>query len=124
MKKQFIISLLWLAVFCAAPVFSQTERSEEKSVRKEEYQAVCRADYVGKTINLNLVNAGVNDFMNYIADEFGFSFVIDKSVKRKPFSMNIENTPWNRALGEILQTQGLALQCREQYLLITKKKTK
>jgi general secretion pathway protein D len=124
MKRQIFLAIFFLTIFCVLPVFAQSEKSEAKPVSKEEYQAVCRADYAGKKIDLNIVNAGINDFMNYIADELGFSYVIDRSVERKPFSMSIEDRPWNLALGEILQTQGLTIQCREQYLLITKKKTK
>src|SRR5690606_41415957 len=35
--------------------------------------------FVGEPINLNVVNADIRDILNYITEQYGINFVIDKS---------------------------------------------
>ena len=42
----------------------------------------------GEPINLNVVNADIRDILNYITEQYGINFVIDKSVKAVPVTVN------------------------------------
>jgi type IV pilus assembly protein PilQ len=64
----------------------------------------------GEPINLNVVNADVRDILNYITEQYGVNFVIDKSVKAVPVTVNVSEVPWNIALDSILRSQELGVQ--------------
>jgi type IV pilus assembly protein PilQ len=64
----------------------------------------------GEPINLNVVNADVRDILNYITEQYGINFVIDKSVKSVPVTVNVSEVPWNIALDSILRSQELGVQ--------------
>ena len=64
----------------------------------------------GEPINLNVVNADVRDILNYITEQYGINFVIDKSVKSVPVTVNVSEVPWNVALDSILRSQELGVQ--------------
>jgi len=64
----------------------------------------------GEPINLNVVNADVRDILNYITEQYGVNFVIDKSVKSVPVTVNVSDVPWNIALDSILRSQELGVQ--------------
>ena len=64
----------------------------------------------GEAINLNVVNADVRDILNYITEQYGINFVIDKSVKSVPVTVNVSEVPWNIALDSILRSQELGVQ--------------
>jgi len=64
----------------------------------------------GEPINLNVVNADVRDILNYITEQYGVNFVIDKSVKSVPVTVNVSEVPWNIALDSILRSQELGVQ--------------
>src|SRR5215207_891318 len=61
-------------------------------------------------INLNVVNADIRDILNYITEQYGVNFVIDKSVKNVPITVNVSEVPWNIALDSILRSQELGVQ--------------
>lgn len=140
MKNQIIIGLFLFAAFCVAPVFAQETSSNQETAKKpldvwksikekrekvseEQVKAYCTKDFVGEPINLNVVNADITDILNYITNEYGYDFVIDKSVKVKPVTMKVDNAPWNVVLNEILKANDLAIQCNGQILRITEIKT-
>ncbi|MCV5245278.1 hypothetical protein OFC58_32285, partial [Escherichia coli] len=59
--------------------------------------------FVGEPINLNVVNADIRDILNYITEQYGVNFVIDKSVGQVPVTVNVTDVPWNVALDAILR---------------------
>ncbi len=74
--------------------------------------------FVGEVVNLNVVNADVRDILNYITEQYGINFVIDKSVKAVPVTINVSGVPWNVALDSILQSQELGVQVNGPILRI------
>jgi len=79
--------------------------------------------FVGEPINLNVVNADIRDILNYITEQYGVNFVIDKSVKAVPVTINVNNVPWNIALESVLQSQELGVQANGPILRIAEQKT-
>ncbi|NNE66714.1 MAG: type IV pilus secretin PilQ [Pyrinomonadaceae bacterium] len=77
----------------------------------------------GEAINLNVVNADIRDILNYITEQYGINFVIDKSVKAVPVTVNVSEVPWNIALDSILRSQELAVQHNGPILRIAAQKT-
>ncbi|MEZ5344274.1 MAG: type IV pilus secretin PilQ [Pyrinomonadaceae bacterium] len=78
--------------------------------------------FTGEPINLNVVNADVRDILNYITEQYGINFVIDKSVSAVPITINVNNVPWNIALDSILQSQELGVQVNGPILRIAQTK--
>ncbi len=68
------------------------------------------AGFRGEPINLNVVNADIRDILNYITEQYGVNFVIDRSVKSVPVTVNVSEVPWNIALDSILRSQELGVQ--------------
>ncbi|HVF49031.1 MAG TPA: type IV pilus secretin PilQ [Pyrinomonadaceae bacterium] len=68
-----------------------------------------QAGFVGEPINLNVVNADIRDILNYITEQYGVNFVIDKSVREVPVTVNVTEVPWNVALDSILQANRLGI---------------
>lgn len=79
--------------------------------------------FVGEPINLNVVNADIRDILNYITEQYGINFVIDKSVKSVPVTVNVNDVPWNVALDSILRAQELGVQVNGPILRIAEQKT-
>lgn len=79
--------------------------------------------FVGEPINLNVVNADVRDILNYITEQYGINFVIDKSVKAVPVTINVNDVPWNVALDSVLRSQELGVQVNGPILRIAEQKT-
>jgi type IV pilus assembly protein PilQ len=77
----------------------------------------------GEVINLNVVNADIRDILNYVTEQYGINFVIDKSVKAVPVTVNVSDVPWNMALDSILRSQELAVQHNGMILRIAAQKT-
>ncbi|MBA3442106.1 MAG: hypothetical protein H0T92_19780, partial [Pyrinomonadaceae bacterium] len=63
--------------------------------------------FVGEPINLNVVNADIRDILNYITEQYGVNFIIDKSVGPAPVTVNVTEVPWNVALDAILRANRL-----------------
>ncbi len=74
--------------------------------------------FVGEPINLNVVNADIRDILNYITEQYGINFVIDRSVGAIPVTVNVSDVPWNLALDSVLQAQELAVQVNGPILRI------
>lgn len=79
--------------------------------------------FVGEPINLNVVNADIRDILNYITEQYGINFVIDKSVKAVPVTINVSNVPWNVALESVLRSQELGVQVNGTILRIAEQKS-
>jgi type IV pilus assembly protein PilQ len=78
--------------------------------------------FVGEPINLNVVNADVRDILNYVTEQYGVNFVIDKSVKQTPVTVNVSDVPWNTALDSILRAQELGIQVNGPILRVADQK--
>ena len=78
--------------------------------------------FVGEPINLNVVNADIRDILNYITEQYGINFVIDKSVKAVPVTINVSNVPWNIALESVLRSQELGVQVNGTILRVAEQK--
>ncbi len=74
--------------------------------------------FTGEPIDLNVVNADVREILNYITDQYGINFVIDKSVKETPVTVKVKDVPWNVALDSILQAQELGIQVNGNILRV------
>jgi len=79
--------------------------------------------FIGEPINLNVVNADIRDILNYITEQYGVNFVIDKSVEKVPVTVNVSDVPWNIALDSILQSQDLGVQVNGPILRVAKRET-
>ena len=79
--------------------------------------------FVGEPIDLKVVNADVRDILNYITEQYGINFVIDKSVKAVPVTITVSNVPWNVALESVLRSQELGVQVNGSILRIAEQKT-
>ena len=79
--------------------------------------------FPGEPINLNVVNADIRDILNYITEQYGINFVIDKSVKAVPVTVKVSEVPWNIALDSILHSQGLGVQVNGNILRVADIKT-
>lgn len=80
-------------------------------------------DFRGEPINLNVVNADIRDILNYVTEQYGINFVIDKSVKNVPVTVNVSEVPWNIALDSILRSQDLGIQVNGPILRVADSKT-
>ena len=74
--------------------------------------------FIGEPINLKVVNADIRDILNYITEQYGINFVIDKSVDKVPVTVNVNEVPWNIALDSILRSQELSVQVNGPILRI------
>ncbi len=77
----------------------------------------------GEVINLNVVNADIREILSYITEQYGINFVIDKSVKAIPVTVNVSDVPWNIALDAILRSQDLGVQVNGPILRVAEQKT-
>lgn len=80
------------------------------------------AGFVGEPISLNVVNADVRDILNYITEQYGINFVLDKSVKAVPVTVNVNQVPWNIALDSVMRSQELGIQVNGNILRIADSK--
>lgn len=78
--------------------------------------------FIGEPINLNVVNADVRDILNYVTEQYGVNFVIDKSVQKVPVTVNVSDVPWNIALDSILRAQELGIQVNGPILRVADSK--
>ena len=77
----------------------------------------------GEPINLNVVNADIRDILNYVTEQYGVNFVIDKSVGKIPVTVNVTDVPWNVALDSIMRSQELGIQVNGSILRVADAKT-
>ncbi len=103
LAKKATITLM-IASCLTMTVFAQKTSSQSQ---KSSYG---NPGFTGESIDLTLVNADVRDVLSFITQQYGVNFVIDKSVKQVPVTVNLNDVPWNMALDSILQSQGLAVE--------------
>lgn len=122
MNSHKVISDLIRKVFIAFLLISTL--SVIAAAQKADQQGRMYGDpgFRGEPINLNVVNADVRDILNYITEQYGVNFVIDKSVKQVPVTVNISEVPWNIALDSILRAQELGIQVNGPILRVADSK--
>jgi type IV pilus assembly protein PilQ len=78
--------------------------------------------FVGEPVSLNVVNADIRDILNYITEQYGINFVIDKSVQAVPVTVNVNQVPWNVALDSVMRSQELGIQVNGTILRVADSK--
>lgn len=114
--KKAAVALIIISCFALA-VFAQKVSQQEGKPRYGD------PGFIGEAINLNVVNADVRDILNYVTEQYGVNFVIDKSVQKVPVTVNVSDVPWNIALDAILKSQGLGVQVNGPILRVADSKT-
>jgi len=114
--RKFTVALSITAALAVAVAAQQTEPSSQGKHFGDP-------GFRGEPINLNVVNADIRDILNYITDQYGINFVIDKSVAQVPVTVKVNDVPWNVALESILQSQELGVQVNGNILRIADNKT-
>ncbi|MGH9949672.1 MAG: secretin N-terminal domain-containing protein, partial [Pyrinomonadaceae bacterium] len=79
--------------------------------------------FVGESASLNVVNADIRDILNYLTEQYGINFIIDKSVKAVPVTVNVSQVPWNIALDSVMRSQDLGIQVNGNILRVADSKT-
>lgn len=111
-------TLAFIIISCIAfTAYGQKVASQQEGKRYGD------PGFRGEPINLNVVNADIRDILNYITEQYGVNFVIDKSVGSIPVTVNISEVPWNVALDSILQSQDLGVQVNGSILRVAQKQT-
>ncbi|MFN3330859.1 MAG: hypothetical protein ACK419_08035, partial [Pyrinomonadaceae bacterium] len=77
-RKSRILFLLLLIGSTFNLIFAQKTGPQQEGKRYGE------PGFRGEPISLNVVNADIRDILNYISEQYGVNFVIDKSVKSVP----------------------------------------
>ena len=113
--RKFGMALTVTAALAVAVAAQQTEPSSQGKHFGDP-------GFRGEPINLNVVNADIRDILNYITDQYGINFVIDKSVGSVPVTVKVNDVPWNVALESVLQSQELGVQVNGNILRIADNK--
>jgi type IV pilus assembly protein PilQ len=113
--KKAVIALMIISTLCLAVAAQKVDAQRQGRMYGDP-------GFRGEPINLNVVNADIRDILNYITEQYGVNFVIDKSVTSVPVTVNVSEVPWNIALDSILQAQGLGVQVNGTILRIADKK--
>lgn len=111
-----LIALLIVSTLTLAVAAQRVEPSQQGKMYGDP-------NFRGEPINLNVVNADIRDILNYITEQYGINFVIDKSVKDVPVTVNVNNVPWNIALDSVLQAQDLGVQVNGTILRVAERNT-
>jgi type IV pilus assembly protein PilQ len=101
-----------LAALLVLPVLAQKTGAQAQGKRYGE------PGFLGESINLNVVKTDVRDLLNYITDQYGVNFVIDRSVKEVPVTVNVTDEPWNLVLDSVLSANGLGVQIKGSILRV------
>lgn len=84
--------------------------SPGRTQQPDQGQHYGESGFVGEPINLNVVNADIRDILNYITEQYGINFVIDKSVSGVSVTVNVQDVPWNLALDAVLKANRLGVE--------------
>jgi type IV pilus secretin PilQ/predicted competence protein len=90
-------------------------QNAQQQTQGEQYG---KPGFVGEPLNLNVVNADIRDILQYITEQYGVNFVIDKSVGAVPVTVNVTDVPWNAALDAILKANRLGVDANGNILRI------
>jgi type IV pilus assembly protein PilQ len=89
---------------------SSVVASPGKTQQADQGQHYGEPGFSGEPINLNVVNADIRDILNYITEQYGINFVIDKSVVGVSVTVNVQDVPWNVALDAVLKANRLGVE--------------
>ncbi|HTK27507.1 MAG TPA: type IV pilus secretin PilQ, partial [Pyrinomonadaceae bacterium] len=109
--RQALIALIVISSLALAVAAQKPENLQQGKMYGEP-------GFRGEPINLNVVNADIRDILNYITEQYGINFVIDKSVKDVPVTVHVNDVPWNIALDSVLRAQALGVQANGNILRI------
>ncbi len=109
--RKVVIAILMISILAIAAAAQQTG-AQQQGARYGD------PGFRGEPINLNVVNADVRDILNYVTEQYGINFVIDKSVPRVPVTVNVSGVPWNIALDSIMRSQELGIQVNGNILRV------
>jgi type IV pilus assembly protein PilQ len=112
--KKAVLALVIISCF-ALVAYAQIVAPQQEGKRYGD------PGFRGEPINLNVVNADIRDILNYITEQYGVNFVIDKSVTSVPVTVNVSDVPWNVALDAILQSHDLGVQVNGPILRIAQR---
>jgi type IV pilus assembly protein PilQ len=115
-NKTVMRGLCVLVLFTLLTVAALGQRQSQQGARYGD------PNFEGEKINLNVVNADIRDILNYITEQYGVNFVIDKSVKAVPVTVNVSDVPWNIALDSVLEANGLGIDIKGTILRVAEKK--
>ena len=111
-----VIALMFISTLALAIVAQKVEPQSQGRLYGDPA-------FRGEPIKLNVVNADIRDILNYVTEQYGINFVIDKSVKQVPVTVNVSEVPWNIALDSILRAQELGIQVNGTILRVADSKT-
>ncbi|MCC6327759.1 MAG: type IV pilus secretin PilQ [Acidobacteria bacterium] len=109
--KKAVIAIIFISTLALA-VAAQRVEPQQQGKRYGD------PGFRGEPINLNVVNADVRDILNYITEQYGINFVIDKSVGKIPVTVNVSDVPWNIALDSVMRSQELGIQVNGNILRV------
>lgn len=116
-NKSLMRGLCVLVLFTLLAVSALGQRQQQQGARYGD------PNFEGEKINLNVVNADIRDILNYITEQYGVNFVIDKSVKAVPVTVNVSDVPWNIALDSVLAANGLGIDIKGSILRVAEIET-
>lgn len=102
MKSLKLIWLILFAICCIGTVSAQEQVSDCYKYGTE--------GFAGKKISLDFEEVELQKILTEITKQVGCEFVVDKSVGKPIFSMNLGNAPWFDALKSLLALENLGIQ--------------
>ncbi len=113
--RKAVIAIIMISTLSLA-AFAQT-------VGPQQGRSYGEPGFRGEPINLKVVNTDIRDILNYITEQYGINFVIDKSVPKVAVTVNVNDVPWNIALDSIMRSQELGIQVNGSILRVADSKT-
>lgn len=118
-----LVLLLIFALVLSVGAQTPQRGTPSSAVPQSQGQRYGQPGFVGESINLNVVNADIRDILNYITEQYGVNFVIDKSVGQVPVTVNVTDVPWNVALDAILRANRLGIEVNGNILRVATQET-
>jgi general secretion pathway protein D len=103
---------------------SLKEALEAVSRITEEQQALSRDDRRNQPVTLQFRNAGLKEVLEALGKAARINFVFDKDVRNDPFSVSLQDKPFDEALNLILNSNSLFAQRASSDLIIISPNTK
>ncbi len=100
------------------------EALEAVSKITEEQQALNREDRQKQPVTLQFRNAGLKEVLEALGKAAKINFVFDKDVRNDPFSVSLQDKPFDEALNLILNSNSLFAQRASPDLIIISPNTK
>jgi hypothetical protein len=98
-----------------------TKIAEGKLTAKQLLANIKNKKYSGEPLDLVFKNAKLEDVLKLFSDTTGIAFKIKPGLEKK-VTCDLQRTPWDKALDEILKSCGTTAQLHGDAVLIVKKK--